>query len=470
MDGSQPEVSQSHDGDQSGVPGQIPDVEGGNPQIAPILPTSGPHLGSGDPGNIPQDSHTGALTEPAVYVGDQTMSAGAPSMTIGDNIVSYIGGTLHIGQTAITISSTNGLIIPTTILADGLTLSVGPSPTRAASLPVIVFGSSKFTANDASEFVIGSQTLAASRPVVTISGTKISLDPSRSEVVVGTSTGPWRLGTLIMNGFGGPSSMHQTAINGITYSEDATEAVISGKTYSIGPNVSPTTIVIGSQTLVIGPDGVQGPAKPSAITLNGLTITADASQAIIGGTTYSWGPNVSPTAITIGTQTLVLGPDGVQTAATSSIITLNGLAITMGTSQAMISGTTYPLGETKSSTTLVIGGQTLVLGPSGISAEATLSQVTADGITFSMDATEAVVSGTTYTVGPGATPTTLVLGSETVSLGPDGVGLASTTIAMPNATGTSIQYFTGEAAKLGMRSSSLPAIILVCFLLTIIVL
>ena len=446
-------------------------------------------------------------------------------MTIGDNIVSYIGGILHIGQTAITISSTNGLLIPTTIVADGLTLSVGPSPTRAASLPVIVFGSSKFTANDASEFVIGSQTLAASKPVVTISGTKISLDPSRSEVVVGTSTGPWRLGSLIMNGFGGPSSMHQTAINGITYSGDDTEAVISGKTYSIGPNVSPTTIVIGSQTLVIGPDGVQGPAKPSTITLNGLiitmdasqamisgtlypvgpnvsptaitvgsqtltvgpngvqspatpstitlnglTITADASQAIIGGTTYPLGPNVSPTAITIGSQTLLLGPDGVQTAATSSIITLNGLTITMGATQAIISGTTHPLGETKSSTTLVIGSQTLVLGPSGISAEATLSQVTADGITFSMDATEAVFSGTTYTVGPGATPTTLVLGSETVSLGPGGVGLATTTIAMPNATGTSIQYFTGEAAKLGMGSSSLLGIILVCFLITILVL
>lgn len=389
-------------------------------------------------------------------------------MTIGDNLVSYDGGTIHIGQSAVTLSNANGYLVPTTVTADGLTISVGPSPTHAATLPVIVFTGSKVTANDASEFVVGSQTLAASNLAVTLSGTKISLDPSRSEIVVGTSTGPWRLGSLIMNGFGSPSSMHQTAINGITYSEDATEAIISAKTYLLGSNVSPTAITIGSQTLVVGPNGVQTAATPSTFTLNGLTITTDASQAIISGTTYPLGETKSSTTLVIGDQTLVLGPSGIAT--TSSTITLNGLTVTMDASQAMIGGTTYTLGGTKSSTTLVIGGQTLVLGPGGISAEATLSQVTADGITFSMDATEAVVSGTTYTVGPGATPTTLVLGSESISLGPGGVGLASTTIAMPNATGTSFQYFTGEAAKFRMASSSLLGIILAGFLLTIVVL
>ena len=301
-----------------------------------------------------------------------------------------------------------------------------------------------------------------------ISGTIYPLGPNLlpTAITVGSQTL-----TVGPNGVQSPATPSTITLNGLTITADTSQAIISGTTYPLGPNLSPTAITIGSQTLILGPDGVQTAATTSIITLNGLIITMDTSQAMISGTTYPLGETKSSTTLVIGSQTLVLGPSGImQTAATPSTITFNGLTITMGATQAMISGTTYPLGDTKSSTTLVIGGQTLVLGPSGISAEATLSQVTADGLTFSMDATEAVVSGTTYTVGPGAPPTTLVIGSETVSLGPGGVGLASTTIAMPNATGTSFQYFTGEAAKLGMGSSSLLGIILVCFLLTIVVL
>jgi hypothetical protein len=40
-----------------------------------------------------------------------------------------------------------------------------------------------------------------------------------------------------------------------------------------------------------------------------------------------------------------------------------------------------------------------------------------------------VIDGTTYAIGIGATPTTILVGTETISLGPGGIGLDTTTIA-----------------------------------------
>lgn len=58
----------------------------------------------------------------------------------------------------------------------------------------------------------------------------------------------------------------------------------------------------------------------------------------------------------------------------------------------------------------------------------TLTAITAGGITFSMDASVAVISGKTYSIGPGASATTTIVNSETVSIGSGGVGFATETV------------------------------------------
>ena len=395
------------------------------------------------------------------------MSDGAPATTIGGKAIAYAGGTLHIGETVVTMPSVSGHFLPTTMVADGLTFSIGPSPGQSNDLPVLVIGYTQLTANEASQFVYGGQTLAGDKPVVTVSGTRISLDTSRTKAIIGTSSEPLHIRSLIINGFGAPSLTPLVTINGIVISEDATKAVISGTTYSLGHDVSPSSFTVGSQILVLGPSGVQALSTLSIITSNGITFSMDASQAIISSTIYSLGHDVFPTSVTVGSQTLLIGPSGVQIGSVSSIVTYIGLVFSMHASQAIISGTTYSLGDPAPSSALIIGGQTFVLGPSGISAEATLSPLTAGGLTFSMDATEALISGTTNNIGTSANPTTVVLGNQTVSIGPSGVGLASTSVVLPNATGTSFQYFTGKAPDSSVPSSSLLGVSLLCLLVAI---
>ena len=165
---------------------------------------------------------------------------------------------------------------------------------------------------------------------------------------------------------------------------------------------------------------------------------------------------------------MLIGPSSVQIGPTASLVTLDGLTFSVDASQAVISGTTYSLDNADTPSTLVVGSKAYTFGPNGINAEPTLSPITVNGLTFSMDASEAVISGTTFSVGPDASPTIVTLGNHTVSAGPGGVGLPSTTIVPPNASGTSLKYFTGIAPGSSLaRSSALGMGLL--FLLTAIV-
>ena len=132
----------------------------------------------------------------------------------------------------------------------------------------------------------------------------------------------------------------------------------------------------------------------------------------------------------------------------------------MNPTEAIISGTTYPIGTEAIPKTTVINGQTVSFGPGGVGLPTTTvlvpnqtggaqpSVITAGGLIFSVNPTEAIISGTTYPIGAGATPETTVINGQTVSFGPGGVGLPTTTITPPSpettGTGTGdVQLFTG---------------------------
>ena len=122
-------------------------------------------------------------------VAGQTLLPGS-SITIGS-------GTSTIVLALQTSNSGTELVIGTSIIS---ILDV-PIPTQPTGLAPITIGTQIITANAASQYVIGSQTLVPGGPAIILSGTRISLEPSVTALVVGTSTAG--LGRYIISGLGG---------------------------------------------------------------------------------------------------------------------------------------------------------------------------------------------------------------------------------------------------------------------------
>jgi hypothetical protein len=226
-------------------------------------------------------------------------------------------------------------------------------------------------------------------------------------------------------------------------SDQTKVVVVSGQSYTVG-----ATAVVGPYTTVPLPAGGGSLGlSPSPIVVGGVPVFVDGtSQAIISGQTYSIGPSAKPTTIVVNGQTISLGSGGVGFASTTlmgsdySRTEIGGVAVGLGASEVVISGTTYNIGPSATATTIVVNGQTISIGSGGIGFASTtlrgsgFTTTAVDGVTFGIGASQVVISGKTYNIGPSATPTTIVLNGETISIGPSGVGFASTTI---RATGAS---------------------------------
>lgn len=107
-------------------------------------------------------------------VAGQIISPGGPAITIS-------GAQISIAQIA-----TVGMVIPNPSLIDI------PSPK--------IIGTKTITTDSHSQYIIASHTLSSSGPAITVSGTPMSLAPSETAVIVGTSTSG--LGGYIMSGIG----------------------------------------------------------------------------------------------------------------------------------------------------------------------------------------------------------------------------------------------------------------------------
>ena len=282
-----------------------------------------------------------------------------------------------------------------------------------------------------------------------------------------------------------PATPATTSIDDVPVQVLPSSVVVGGQIVPIPDTSSETTLQVNGQTFTvqnsqiiapgttyaITPDKNQaGPATAtaSAVTAGGLTFTVGASQAIISGTTYPVGIGAgSSTAVKVGSETVIIGSGGVVLPSTTvaparvttsllapEVITAGGITFTVGPSSVVIEGSTYTIGAGAKSTTLVVGGKTISVGSNGIGLASTtiapepnFTVVTVGGLTLSVDSSEAILKGTTYKIGKGAPTETTMVGGKTVSLGPGGVGLASTTIppetaGAPSGTSTSAASLT----------------------------
>jgi hypothetical protein len=204
-------------------------------------------------GNPPAPTNTPNFPENPT---DQTVPVNVHSINIGQSTGSNTGNT---GNTPINpptnnveenLNIFNNLIpnsisgvginpVPTAIVIGGQTITfVPPIPTVVSGGRTLVFSSGHTIGGSATVPLFAP---GGNGPAPTAAG-NVPTKPTASVAIFGSGS---RGGSLTA-----------TTIGGVTIPLGPSIAVISGKTYTIGPSVMPTTIVVNGQTISIGPGGV----------------------------------------------------------------------------------------------------------------------------------------------------------------------------------------------------------------------
>ena len=225
-------------------------------------------------------------------------------------------------------------------------------------------------------------------------------------------------------------------------------AVLGGQTFIIEPSQ-----IIAAGTTVTFPQATQlsSPSQLLPITVDGIAFSLDSAQAIIGSTTYPFSSGLAPTTVVEQSQTISIGSNGIGFAGTTIVVptkqlqptftafTQGDLTISVAPSEVVIDGTSLRIPLGAKPTTTLIGSQIVSIGPNGIGiASATIPlptqtplAITVDGISISVAPFEAVIDGTTFHLISVAVPITKVIDDQSISIGASGIGLASTTILVP---------------------------------------
>ncbi len=383
-------------------------------------------------------------------------------LSSGSGIVTYNGQVLTIRpsevigpSTTIALSALDDSAASlTAVTTEGLTFSIGPS--------AAVVGSSTYS-------------LVPGKPAATIM--------THGEAVLVGSNGV-QFGNVHVPIPTMPPSFSIITQGDLTFSVAPSEVVIGGHTDSIHSDMTPITTIVNGHTISIGPEGVGlagGTTIPlptpkpsfSMATEGDLTFSVAPSEVVVKGKIYSIASNKAPITTTIDGQIVTIGPKGIHLEGTTVnlpviqtpiSVTADGLTFSVGATDAVISGTTYAIGSGAPLQTVVVGSQTIEIGSAGvmlpsttIAPEQTPTAVTADGLTFSVDSTEAVINGTTYAIGSGAMAKTILEGSKTIILGTDGIALPSITIRpWTSAMQTGFSSITGTSAASSAATASGP--------------
>lgn len=237
----------------------------------------------------------------AFVVGSSTVSLVPPAApTPTPAVITFAGTTLTANSESAFVISGQTLLPGGSALTLGPTvLSLAPAATAlvidASTIPLLgparpppvltLLGGSVITANSASAFIIGSQTILFGSPAVTISDTAYSLAPGATEIVIGSSTvllsqptpGPkigmpiLTVGTSVLT----ENSASAFVIDGKTVAPGGSAITISGTVYSLQPGAS--RIVVAGSTIQL--------SKPTDSTRTGnnnITVFTGGTVSVIG--------------------------------------------------------------------------------------------------------------------------------------------------------------------------------------------
>ncbi len=396
--------------------------------------------------------------KPVITLGSQPVAASPTSQYV-------LGGrTLVPGAAAITISGT-----PISVPTDGNAVIVGGSTvaipdTAGPFLPVITLGNRVITANSASQFLVGDQTLVPGAPAITVAA------PASAVAAFGPSPTALTVGGKVFTP--NPTAF---SIDGLTISAGGSGVTVDGTLISLGPSgildiggstitlpvneVSPTAYTIGGQVFT---------PNPTAFSIDGTTISAGGPGAMVDGTLVSLGPSgilkigsstislglnaasPTPTAYTIGNQVFTPNPtgfpiDGTTISAGGPGVTIDGTIVSLGSSGILDIGSstillapspTYMVGGkifTPNPTAFSIDGTIISAGGSGVNIDGTLVSLETSGILDIGSSKILLPPNNVYTVG-GETfipnPTAFSIDGTTISAGGPGVTIDGTVVSL----------------------------------------
>lgn len=287
---------------------------------------------------------------PEIYVQGVKLTEGGTPITQDGKVIAYSSGYLHVGSSGIGVPTLAAPSYASTSVVNGLTFSVvGPRPAdvNPPPTPVLTFDHSLVTATPNFQIVVAGQTLIAGGAAQTVSGTRISLAPSASAIVIGSSTS-------------------------LLASESRTAAIILTLGSSTYAATLSANLAIGSQILSPGGAAITVGGTPISLDAQGTDIamgTGAGAQDISLGTLImgAFGPSPSsPLSPVVASATPTLSPG--QTGPSSPYTTLNidNVKLSLNPTQAIINNTPYPIGPGASPTTVVVGNETLSVGPGGV--------------------------------------------------------------------------------------------------------
>jgi hypothetical protein len=374
------------------------------------------HSGSSSADGSGSDSGSGSGSQ----FGSQSESNGAGGSGSKVQLGASPGQVLTVDGATITASPANAFVIDgqtavpggAPITVDGTVISVPASangiivdgrtvPGEFASSTVFNINGMAITAMPGVGFPIAGQTLQAGGAAITVDGTRLSLAPGGTALVIGSST------SAITAGAGAASEIPELTIGSQTFTANAATqfylapgqtltpggtAVISGTTLSLESGAS--AVVVNGETRIFGsssPDSMIT-SSPSIIRVDGQAFAANAGGTyLISGQTLTPGGSITITGSN-GEQTLSLSPSGAELVA---IVSGHTITNTLSDSASAADATAAPV--------LTIGGQTFTALPGSDGANPTYL---INGETLSAGEKEIVtIDGKTYVVSlaPGAT-------------------------------------------------------------------
>jgi hypothetical protein len=365
----------------------------------------------------------------------------APALDPASAIVSLIAGNLNNGASKQSSAADPATLIPGTNTAQDLQAQDPEAQDSPSSL------SGHVADPGPTIFSVGSQT--------------VTVTPGQPLVVAGSTLSPNAAIT----------------VEGHTYSSDSAGLVLDGTSVvplpGSGSQASAAVITIGSQVLTAS---VANPDHPSALVIDGTTLTRGGPIATIGGVAISAGsaglvvggtktvplPNPGSASAEASSQAILTLGDSPITAflppGTGNAIVVDGTTLSPGGSAATISGTVVSAG----SAGLVVGGtQTIPLSEFGsVSADTasqavfTLGSSPVTAFLPSSTGSAIVIDGTTLSLGgPAAT-----IDGTVVSAGNAGVVIGGTQ-TIPWSQAGSASARTASEAVLTLGSSTITAML-----------
>lgn len=310
-----------------------------------------------------------------------------------------IGSETLVPGSAITSSGAVISLAPSAsaVVINGQTQQI--TPAYVASAAVITVGSSKITANSLSQYVIGSQTISAGSPAITVSNQVLSLASGGSALVFGPSTKA--VGTastfsvtsppILTFGTQAITANAQSAyVIGTQTLQAGSQIVVSGSTISLAP--SATALVVNGHTVSLTPHSILATVAPPLITVGPSILTADKhSDYVVAGQTLSAGGS----AITVSGTRLSLASGGKDLVIGSSTEHLQPQILASSTEAPTLTfGNAHITADAASE--YVIGSQTLLPGQA-ITVSGTILSLASDDAFLKVGSSTESLSGSVVT-------------------------------------------------------------------------